>query len=360
MKIIQEANRPEDVFGSEPFKSVVRRKYFSLLHQVHPDKWTKGTKEEQQLANDLTVKLNLLYAEAIQRIDKNIYGTKEKLKEESKDIIIKTKKYTYKVIKKIHEGKLSIIYLATLFLNKDNSINKKVILKIVNSKNDNDLLENEFNNIKLIKNHILKSFKDKKTQDDLIKLFPHSLENIKVSERSIHVYNHEEGWYTLEEIHNKHKNLDPRIAVFILNRILNILMLAHEADVFHGNIKPSHILVHAESHKVNILDWTHTKDKKLIYLDKSNTTYIAPEILNKKLIFKSSDIYSAAMCIVYLFGGIDNLRNDIPTEFISFLNKCLQPSSKNRFKDAFIAFEEFGKVSHTIYGKPKFVELNMK
>jgi len=55
------------------------------------------------------------------------------------------------------------------------------------------------------------------------------------------------------------KGLDPRHAVWIWRRMLDVLQFIHVQDWAHGDVRPEHALVHPENHGVQLIGWASAK-----------------------------------------------------------------------------------------------------
>ena len=55
------------------------------------------------------------------------------------------------------------------------------------------------------------------------------------------------------------QGVDPRHAVWIWRRILDVLHFVHAQGWAHGDVRPEHALVHAEDHGVRLIGWASAK-----------------------------------------------------------------------------------------------------
>lgn len=75
------------------------------------------------------------------------------------------------------------------------------------------------------------------------------------------VLHHEPGyWGSLAALHARFpQGLDPRHAVWIWRRMLDVLHFLHMEDWTHGDVRPEHALVHPENHGVRIIGWASAR-----------------------------------------------------------------------------------------------------
>lgn len=146
----------------------------------------------------------------------------------------------------------------------------------------------------------------------------------------------------------------------LISQILKGLSHAHKQGVVHGDIKPENILVN-RTKKVKITDFGLSRNTRDIPqevtticsliqsqedLDKvlmGTIQYMAPEQLNGEKATKKSDVYSLGLVLFELYAGrlperaekisktLKSLK--IPNKIISIIDKCLERSPEDRYKD---------------------------
>lgn len=381
LSMLNEAKCLEDIFGDI---SGAKERYRVIAKLIHPDKYN-GDIALYNLATDVFQKLSAYWENAEDKIRDGAYGSRQSILENPRREIkglttFRTKKYAYTITNRIHIGGTCAVFEG-ITQDKDGH-NLSVIIKIPHDHTDNDLMEQE-----------AKAFKafNKKTKElciddggrEFAKKFllrlPCFLESVNLEEpcsfnkgKVVNIFSKlsglESGWYSLEEIRKHYKEgINTRIMAFVWNRILEGLTFSHASGVIHRAITPNHILIHAEGHYGNIIDWTascNINDLDYVpYLDERYLSYFPDEILNKVgKAFPSSDIYMSAWCMVYLLGG-DPKQKFIPDTvekpIRAFLNMCLQPKPKLRPKSTQVVYSEFKEITEDIFGPKRFVELQM-
>jgi len=353
---------PEEVFGLVSFEEA-KKNYIRMSKAVHPDKHMKNENDREK-AEECFKKLNSLWLEAQSRFKNGIYGSKKETPKAKEPTIISTKKAQYRIVKRIHSGGTAGVFRAVRINKK--GINTDVLLKVPHSPKDNDLMRHEVEIINSINTHIKTSTDDKLLLEQLSKLQPPLFESIKVSKKQMNVFEFSEDCYDLVSIHKAYNgNVDPRVVVFIFNRILNCLMVAHNSGYIHGAVRPNHMIIHKPTHCGCLIDWTCSRKisertKMLPYFDKEWENFMAPEVVESKISSIKGDLYSAAMCACYLLSdGADLFDIEAPEPIKDVLNLCLQPKIKSRPMSAEEAFGLFENAAYKVFGKPKFVELEV-
>lgn len=67
-------------------------------------------------------------------------------------------------------------------------------------------------------------------------------------------------WGSLEALSERFsQGIDPRHAVWIWRRLLDVLHFLHAQGWSHGNVRPEHALVHVQDHGVRLIGWASAK-----------------------------------------------------------------------------------------------------
>lgn len=377
---IEAGKTPEDIFGIYPSSSTgellekVRKIYLRLQHVVHPDFYSDRDSVWERVKN-ASGNLNAKWEEAKKRIEQGIYGTNKTVEvEDNKPVVVQSRLYTYTLIKRIHVGNTCGVFEGTAQDKKGNLLH--AVIKVPHSKDDNDLMDREAKNLGRIRANVDKLRGTPEGDgfvENALMVLPRFLESVRLKEGKvvntfIRIPGYESGWYSVEQIRNKFpKGVDSRVMVFICNRALESLVLAHESGVTHGAITPNHIIIHAAKHLGNVVDWSSScftkESEKIPYHDKDVERFMDPEVVKSRTPFQSSDLYSLAKSMICVSGvdpeDIATSPIELEDEFCYFFNKCLQPNRRHRFSSSRIAYDEFRRIQKEVFGPPKFVELVM-
>lgn len=136
-------------------------------------------------------------------------------------------------------------------------------LRILRDPEDIDLYDAAFNNLNLLR-------KD----DHFKKYLPGPYKKVDVNIKGInhpaHYYKFIDNAYTLLEVKDKYPTLGVRHAIWMTNRVLELLSYTHSKGIANMAVLPRHILIDPKTHGGVLLDWTcSTKGKPTIVADTS-------------------------------------------------------------------------------------------
>ncbi len=121
---------------------------------------------------------------------------------------------------------------------------------------------------------------------------------------------------TLRDVIDDKGPLTPRLALALLDPVIEGLAAAHEAGLVHRDVKPENVLI-AEDSRIKIGDFglaravsTSTNTGTLI----GTVAYIAPELVTGAAADARSDIYSAGIMLYEMLTGNHPYTGDIPIQ----------------------------------------------
>lgn len=299
----------KDLFINDDVLRDLRVKY-------HPDKYS--TDEDKAQAGEIIGKLCILH---------------DSLK--IKPFVLATKKETYTFVKQIATGDVADVY----------TTNQKIIAKVSRVVGGDKLLRTEADY--LSKDH--GAYK---------KYFPILVDQLAIRDnitKHALFYDHEPGLYMLREIYDKHKEtLDTRHIGWMFRRLLVGLGVLHVNGYVHGAVFPEHLLYRVADHGLMFCGLGHiTKIGETVkYKSKLGLPYYPPEVLNNKPSTAATDIFMAAKVMLEIGCG------QLPLKMENFFQSCLL-SQGMRPQDAWALEIEFASLLKTLFGKPKFIELEM-
>ncbi len=384
LQCLKNATSAEDVFGplsgapTEELRERAKKVWRTLVKATHEDLYSGPA--EKKLANEAFAFLQYFWKEVCERLDGSASDTQKNAP--FADVTFATTKYTYAVVRRIHVGKTCAIFEGVATVKKGRSTSLPVVVRVPHSLDDNDLMEREADNLLALRQKADNSFinpGDKENKETFLSRVPRLLESLQLEEpgvigkKTVNTFllppGLEKGWCSLESIraHYPH-GVSTRVMVFIWNRILEALTLAHLSSVLHGAVTPNHVLIHPETHLGQLVDWTASvqigKGENVPYVDSDTYGgYFPDEFLDTKSIpSPASDIYMSAWCMVYILGG-DPKESDIPAsvekQIRGFLNRCVQPKRSLRPQTAEAAYKELRRIACDLFGAPKFVEFSV-
>lgn len=291
------AKRPEDVFGELPTdcgKAWAKLKglYLEAVKQVHPDR------NHDPRAEEAFKTLQRLYDVAKRSVKAGNYGKGNAIVDE---IVITTKRRSYKVTDLFTQGDVSNIY-------KGSSDNEPVYVKITRSARDNDLMANEARALKSI-------LGDKEFFDEAQPYLPGYIETFGYrpggrgqARQATSFYVPEYPLYTLEQVRRAYpEGIHPKDMAWMLRRLFMAIGFAHAKGLVHGAVLPCHVLIQPDMHGLVLIDWkAATETEPIKVISKPWKSFYPEWVLNKEKAKFATDIYMAAECMRYVCG--DQLR----------------------------------------------------
>jgi hypothetical protein len=171
--------------------------------------------------------------------------------------------------------------------------------------------------------------------------------------------------YTLEEVRQRYPDgVDPRHLAWMFKRLLTALGFTHRCGLVHGAVLPPHVMIHADSHGLQLVGWVHAVEngRPLKIISSRYAGWYPPEVRAKKSATAATDVFLAASCLVYVAGGdpvADQMPETVPVEVRRFVRACLLEGPQMRPGDAWKLLDEFDELLRGLYGPPKFLPLNM-
>jgi serine/threonine protein kinase len=184
------------------------------------------------------------------------------------------------------------------------------------------------------------------------------------SARRVNVFAYDPGFYTLEQIHERHPALDGRHLAWIFKRLLTVLGFSHCQGIVHGAILPCHVLLHTAGHGLRLVGWGQSVriGRRIETVSPRFEDWYPPEVRKKQPTSPATDLFLAARCLIYLAGGDpvrDRMPDAVPEPLRRFVQSCLLEGVLMRPDDAWALLDEFDELLHRLYGPPKFHDLSM-
>jgi hypothetical protein len=183
-------------------------------------------------------------------------------------------------------------------------------------------------------------------------------------DKRVNVFLHEPGFFTAEEVHDKHPALDGRHLAWIFKRLLTVLGFCQRQGVVHGAVLPPHVLLHAANHGVQLIGWGQSVElgEPINNISTHYRDWYPREVRKKQPACAATDLFLAAKCLVYLAGGdpaTNRMPDSVPAPLSRFVATCLLPPAAMRPDDAWQVLDELDELLGRLYGAPKFVQLDM-
>lgn len=345
---------PEEFFGvlggrcPKTDKLIMLKAHFRytalIVHEDHQD-----NDGDRVVARSAFIKLKALYEEAVRRVENDTYGTRVPLAS------LKTKRDEYQIIKGIATGDLAALYLAS---GKTND----VVLKIVRDQRDNDLMQREAEVVASLQKRVIEAGL-RATGDFIPRLVESAVVRIKGQDRRVNVFERsKDELIPLTELASYFPNgVDQAHFVWIFRRLLTTLGFAHSLGVIHGAVLPTHVLINPKNHGIQLIDWCYSGpiNAPIHAISTEYQNWYPPEVLPfKRPATTATDIFMAAKTMSYILGADINMwPKSIHPAFTRFLETCLWPNPDRRPQDAWELHDQFSKITKSVLGPRKFIEL---
>jgi len=242
----------------------------------------------------------------------------------------------FKIIEKIGEGGMAIIYKAS-----QPSLNRTVVIKKLKDPN-NEIIE-RFKKEALVSASL--------SQENVLSIYDFIYHG-----RSYYLIMEYVDGFDLHDILDYTSPLSPIISSLLVREIAKGLEYTHNKGVIHRDIKPSNILL-SRAGEVKLIDFGVAKDEAPSKLTITGMiigtpSYMSPEQANGEKVNHQSDIYSLGVLFYEILTGFKpysgdtnteifakiakgkfaspmKYRSDIPLKLVRIIKKCL---NKNRAK----------------------------
>lgn len=352
----------KDIFGplsnadASTCKSELHSQFAGLAKMVHPDRVSSS---KQERAKDVFTRLRRIYENAKIALEagtyENTFSPGQGSSSASDDYLLYSETDTYTAAEPAFaEGDLSIILHG-----QSKSTSEEVLLKVATDPVFNSALEQEA--------RIMSKFHNADAGEPLGQLastIPKLLETFTVSDEDnrqyrVLVLSKSSGFYSVEDIIRAFPNgLDPRDAAWIARRVLGQPLAATIAGYVHTAIVPDHVLVHPITHEPLHIGWTHalssaTSPRLTSIIDRWQNWY-PPEVWNKEVLDQRTDVYMAAMTVLYLFGGDTSTRKmpqSVPRDVAQNIERCLRSERDKRPEDGVEVLNNFTESIRKAWGR---------
>jgi serine/threonine protein kinase len=347
IKKLKGAKHAEDIFGAE---ADVKSNYREFAKLLHPDK----NPNDKHAAEAFAI-LSDFYGQAELLIAKGKYGDVGAI---VKPIKLSTKKAVYTITDVLAAGDFCQVYDAT----SDVKDAPNVVVKVVRSAANNDLLANEAKQL-----NYMRTASPMKTKP-VMKHIPQIVDSFILNQGSVNkqvvVLRKLEDHVSLADVLKAFPDgLELADAAWMFNRLLAALLAVHQSDLVHAAVLPPHFLIHPPSHNGVLIDWSYCVPKSgtVKAICPGWKSFYPDEILEKRPVNFGTDLYMAANIFTALVGG-DWVNRKLPAKLpktIQGLIRACWLGQRHRSSDVFELFEDFKRALEDTFGKPKFRQFNM-
>lgn len=340
-----------DLFGLPPDgvepDVFIKSGYRHFQTALHPDRFQDD--DAKALATKAFTHLGMLHEQAKEAIRMGRYGKSLQL------AVVHTRKGEHRIVSQAGVGDLSTTYFAE---SKKGGTSEASFCKIVNDSRNGDLITNEAKALRVLNGP--------DADPEWQPYVPQLIETFIYAEpgkprRQANVLNRLEGFYSLEDIHQRFpKGLSPLHAVWMWRRLLMVLGFAHDLGVVHGAVLPCHVMILPQEHGLTLVDWCYASIRDghdyqpLVAIVNDYREWYPEEVMAKQPPSPATDIVLAARTMIWLMGGdpvTGNLPLTVPHQLRAFFKGCLLQSQSMRPQNAWLLFKEFDELLEDIGGE---------
>jgi serine/threonine protein kinase len=224
---------------------------------------------------------------------------------------------SFKILKKIGEGGMAIIYKAT-----QPALKRDVVIKKLKDPN----------------REIIERFKKEAfvsaslSQENVLSIY-----DFIYYGRSYYLVMEYVDGQDLRTIIDFVAPLKPHVAALIIREVAKGLEYTHSKNIIHRDIKPSNIII-SYNGEVKLIDFGVAKDEALSKLTVTGMivgtpSYMSPEQANGDRLGKESDLYSLGVLLYEMVTGLKPFSGDTNTEVLMKIAKGKFPSAKKYNRD---------------------------
>lgn len=336
------ATAPEYLFGREGTEEAVAAAFRAWAKAVHEDVVPEPMKTA---AKEAFLRLQTFRERALAKIAAGTYG------DGRPDVVatIISGKTSYPIADRRFRGDLSDLY----------PTGDSLLLKLARDPSVNDLLSNEARTLSALAKAIPEPYR--KLVPDLVDSFSIGVGKTR---RAANVIREFSGGVRLSFVVRTFPNLDGRDAAWMLNRLLDSLVVVSDAGFVHGAICPCHFLIQPKTHRGLLVDWCYSvkAGETVKALPNIARPYAAPEILAKHPATPSTDVFAAGGVLLRLFGGdpaTGASPRPIPRRIAGLIRACRIPNPSRRIQTAEELHGDLASDLLAIYGPRTFREFEI-
>jgi serine/threonine protein kinase len=363
------ATSAEEIFGALPgapdeqFERL-HRVFRQLALVVHPDRH-----RNDPIANAAFVTLHRLYDTARAQVLSQCYGQASS----AAAVTLTSRRRTYTVGDLFAEGEIANLYTCTVTDGRDTLSG---LVKVARESQDNDLIANEASALRRLLApvdntpipayipRLLETFvyRDAAGEARQVNAFP-----LVTTGSSTGMALQAGDFFTLEEVREQFPaGLDPKHMAWIWRRLLIALGHAHDREVIHGAVLPTHVLIHPADHGLLLVDWSASVQQprltgaRIPTISEAYAAWYPPSVPAGLPPTPSVDIEMALRCMVELLGGdplTGALPAAVPAPIQAYLGGALSTVAVQA--DAWRLYRDFSDLLAPLWGQRRFIPLTM-
>ncbi|MEO7112400.1 MAG: hypothetical protein ABI183_18285 [Polyangiaceae bacterium] len=156
---------------------------------------------------------------------------------------------------------------------------------------------------------------------------------------------------------------DPRHAVWIFKRMLELLSWIHESGFVHGAILPQHVVLHVRGHGAMLVGFSCATrvGEKPIAIAPSHNQFYPDAVKSGAPLIPAVDLIMAARAVAYLVGASSSfsIPDSVPQPIAELLRWAGNAKPHDLKITAGEMLQKISEAADAAFGPPHFVELRM-
>lgn len=156
---------------------------------------------------------------------------------------------------------------------------------------------------------------------------------------------------------------DPRHAVWIFKRMLDLVSWIHESGFAHGAILPQHVVLHARGHGAMLVGFscaTRIGERPFAFVE-SQKHFYPDAVIDGNPLIPAVDLIMAARVVSYLVGADARFSfpDSVPEPIAELLRWAASCAPQDLKMNAAQMLQKISEAARVAFGPPRFVELTM-
>lgn len=269
--------------------------------------------------------------------------------------------HRYALLGRLAQGESNDVFLAR----RDGRLTERVIIKVLRTSGDEDLLENERRVLEALEKSraqgapYFTALLPQRVEAGMARLGKHGNEG----ERRASVFRWRSGFvHSMNDVFAAHTSgIIPEAAVWMWKRMLETLGWVHKSGFVHGAILPQHTLVHARDHGVVFVGWSCAValGKPLPAVNAALREYYPDAVWQGAPATARTDLTMSARVLLKALGGsTDRAPSRVPAPLARLLESHARGEPRTP-DDAWSVRDELDGVARQVFGPPKFFPFAM-
>lgn len=268
---------------------------------------------------------------------------------------------TYAVLGRLARGDGSDVFLAR----RAARLTEMVVIKALRARADEDLLAREWRAVEAL------SRSEAQGHEFFGRLVPQPVAHGRLtgavaSAGTASVFRWRSGFlHTMADVRREHASgVDPRAAVWMWKRLLEVLGWVHRAGYAHGAVLPEHVLVHPRDHGVALAGWSSATrlgaGERLAATSASREAFYPRASWERGAVTAATDLTMAARVVAHALGGearTGEVPSSVPRPLAALVGQYARDDAPA--DDAWDLMERVSEAGREAFGPPRFVPFAM-